>query len=94
MKYKIQRIDHAKLTQGLLRLCMMLPNYYYVACNSKDECRNLLTEIHHEALRTKFLRRNNWEPLQCAYNIQKSYERIFIESLLGKAYLEFKIVEL
>lgn len=94
MKYKIQRIDHAKLTQGLLRLCAMLPMYYYLAYERKEECMNLLNEIHHEALRTNFLRRNNWEPLQSAYNIQKSDERIFIESLRGKAYLEFKIVEL
>jgi len=93
MKYKIQRTDHAKLTQGLLRLCMMLPKFYNEAYGSKDECRILLDSIYSEALKTKFLRRNYWEPLNSAYNIQKTDDRIFIESLSGKPYLEFQIIE-
>lgn len=93
MKYKIQRTDHKKLTQGLLALCMMLPGFYYEPYGSKYDCRNLLNSIYEEALKTKFLRRNNWEPLNSAYNIQKTDDRIFIESLSGKPYLEFQIVE-
>lgn len=93
MKYKIQRTDHKKLTQGLLALCMMLPKFYYEAYDSKHECRNLLNSIYSEALKTKFLRRNNWEPLSSAYNIQKTDDRIFIESIFGKPYLEFQIIE-
>ena len=93
MKYKIQRTDHAKLTQGLLRLCSMLPKFYYEPYGSKNDCRSLLDGIYREALETKFLRRNNWEPLNSAYNIQKTDDRIFIESLSGKPYLEFQIVE-
>ena len=93
MKYKIQRTDHKKLTQGLLSLCMMLTKCYYEAYDSKYECRNLLNSIYSEALKTKFLRRNNWEPLSSAYNIQKTEDRIFIESIFGKPYLEFQIIE-
>lgn len=93
MKYKIQRTDHKKLTQGLLALCMMLPKFYYEAYGSKGECRSLLNSIYNEALKTKFLRRNNWEPLDSAYNIQKTDDRIFIESIFGKPYLEFQIIE-
>ena len=92
MKYKIQRTDHAKLTQGLLRLCCMIPSYFYRPYE-REICQSLLEEIHREALDTKFLRRNNWEPLFTAYNIKKNDEQIFIESLNGKAYLEFNIVE-
>ena len=91
--YKIQRTDHAKLTQGLLRLCCMIPKYFYQPYESKTDCRQLLATIHHLALDTQFLRRNKWEPLFTAYNIQKTDERIYIESLIGKAYLEFNIVE-
>jgi hypothetical protein len=93
MKYRIQRTDHKKLTQGLLALCMMLPKFYYEPCDCRTECRNLLNSIYQEALKTKFLRRNNWEPLNSAYNIQKTDDRIFIESIFGKPYLEFQIVE-
>ena len=93
MSYKIQRTDHAKLTQGLLYLCCVLPRFYYDTNASKVDCKNLLNSIYEEALNTKFLRRNNWEPLQSAYNILKTDDRIFIESLSGKAYLEFQIVE-
>ena len=93
MKYKIQRTDHAKLTQGLLRLCSMLSSFFYTPYDSKEDCRNLLNMIHREALDTKFLRRNNWELLLTAYNIQKTADRVFIESLKGKPYLEFQIVE-
>jgi hypothetical protein len=31
--------------------------------------------------------------LDSAYNIQKTDDRIFIESILGKPYLEFQIIE-
>ena len=93
MKYKIQRTDHAKLTQGLLRLCSMLPKFYYELYESKNDCRSLLESIYREALETKYLRRNNWEPLDSAYHIQKTDDRIFIESLSGKPYLEFQIIE-
>lgn len=92
MKYKIQRTDHAKLTQGLLRLCCMIPSYFYQP-DEREICLRLLEEIYREALDTKFLRRNNWEPLFTAYNIKKNDEQIFIESLNGKAYLEFNIVK-
>ena len=94
MKYKIQRTDHRKLTQGLLRLCAMLPNFFYEVCNSKEECFTLLNEIYREALDTKFLRRNTWEPLRSAYVIEKTDDRIYFESLQGKPYLEFNIVEI
>lgn len=93
MKYRIQRTDHAKLTQGLLSLCMMLSDFYYDSYDSKYDCRNLLNSICEEALKTKFRRRNTWEPLDSAYNIQKTDDRIFIESIFGKPYLEFLIVE-
>lgn len=93
MKYKIQRTEHAKMTQGLLRLCMMLPGYFFAPYDSKEDCKNLLETIHKEALDTTFLRRNTWEPLNSAYNIQKADDGIFIESIHGKPYLEFKIVE-
>lgn len=91
--YKIHRTDHARLTQGLLRLCCMIPSYFYKPYDSKEDCIILLNTIHREALETTFLRRNNWEPLQTAYTIQKTDERLFIESLKGKPYLEFQIVE-
>lgn len=93
MKYKIQRTDYARLTQGLLRLCMMIDSSYYQPYNRKDDCINLLDNIYREALETTFLRRNSWEPLQSAYNIKKNDDRIYIESIFGKPYLEFKIVE-
>ncbi len=93
MKYRIQRTDYAKLTQGLLRLCSMIPKFFYEPYDSKYECKNLLNTIHRQAEDTKFLRRNKWEPLLSAYRIQKTDDRIFIESIFGKPYLEFLIVE-
>ena len=93
MKYRIQRTDHAKLTQGLLRLCSMLPKFYYEPYGSKCDCMSLLDGIYREALNTQFLRRNSWQPLYSAYSIQKTDDRLFIESLSGKPYLEFLIVE-
>jgi len=65
----------------------MIPSYFYQPAE-REICLRLLEEIHRETLDTKFLRRNNWEPLFTAYNIKKNDEQIFIESLNGKAYLE------
>ena len=94
MRHKIQRIDHAKLTQGLLGLCCMIPGFiYYCPCDSKDHCEMLLRDIERIAKETTFLRRNSRVPLLCAYNIVKNDDGILFESLAGKPYLEFKIVE-
>lgn len=93
MKYKIQRKNHTELTQGLLRLCCRIPSFFYIPYDSKEECMNMLNAIHSEASEIRFLRRNNWEPLLSSYNIQKTDDRLFIESLKGKPYLEFQIVE-
>lgn len=71
----------------------MIPKFFYEPYDSKYECMNLLNTIHREAEDTKFLRRNKWEPLLSAYRIQKTDDRIFIESIFGKPYLEFLIVE-
>lgn len=94
MKYKIQRTDHAKLTQGLLRLCMMIDSSYYQPYSSIENCIHLLNNLYREAINTKFLRRNTWEPLYTEYKVIKTgdiYMRI--ESNAGKVYLEFQIVE-
>ena len=93
MKYRIVKTKHAKMTQGLLRLLSMLPSYYFDPCATKDQCRNIMRCIWQEARETKFLRRNNWEPLDTAYNIEERGDGIFIESLAGKPYLEFTIEE-
>ncbi|MBQ7181079.1 MAG: hypothetical protein IJR87_07300, partial [Bacteroidaceae bacterium] len=94
MKKKIQRTYYARRTQGLLRLCMMIDNSYYQPYSSVEDCIHLLDNIYREALDTKFLRRNTWEPLYTEYKIIKigdTYMRI--ESNAGKVYLEFQIVE-
>lgn len=93
MKYKIQRTDHAKLTQGLLRLCVMIDSSYYQPYNTKEECVNLLKAIYNEAMITTFLRRNNWEPLNSAYNIIMKDTILCVESIFGKQYLTFEIKE-
>jgi len=93
MKYKIQRTEHAKLTQGLLRLCMTLARFFYEPYDDKNICRGLLGVISRTARETTFLRRNTWEPLLSAYNILQTDDRILIESIHGKQYLEFEIVE-
>ena len=93
MKYKIQRIDYAKLTQGLLRLCVMIDSSYYQPYNTKEECVNMLKAIYNEAMETTFLRRNKWEPLNSAYNIIMKDTILCIESIFGKQYLTFEIIE-
>lgn len=94
MRYKIQRTDHRKLTQGILRLCMMIDNYYYQPYDSMEECIRLLDYIYDEALETKFLVRNAWQPLNSYYNIIKTGDTCMrIESLTGKVYIEFQIIE-
>lgn len=95
MKYRIQRTDYARLTQGLLRLCMMIDSSYYHPYSSVEACIRLLDNIYREALDTKFLRRNTWEPLYTEYKIIKTGDTYLrIESNAGKVYLEFQIVEI
>ena len=89
-KYKIVKIKHIKLTQGLLWLCAMLPSYYFDN-GSEEECERILDAILAEAKRTTFLRRNAWEPLEIYYRLKRERGRLLIESLQGKAYLEFSI---
>ncbi|MCR5818933.1 MAG: hypothetical protein K6F89_07545 [Prevotella sp.] len=92
MKYKIKRTDHKKLTQGLLRFCMMIPSYYYDA-GSREECLTLMGLIKGEFRKTTFLRRNNWEPLESAYVLRHEDERVNIYSNADKLYITFEIVE-
>ena len=91
--FKIAKIKHAKQSQGLLRLCMMLPDDYYHAYPTREACQSILHLIYNEAKSTTFLRRNKWEPLDSAYNIIEEDNRIFIESIFRKPYLEFVIQE-
>lgn len=92
MKYKIEKIKHASLTPVLLRLCAILPDYYFDS-GSKEESERILDAIREEAERTKFLLRNTWVPLESHYTMKKERDRLLIESLQGKTYLEFRIVE-
>lgn len=92
MDYRVEKIKHTKLTQGLLRLCAMLPSYYFDS-GSKEESERIILEIYSEAKRTTFLRRNAWVPLESHYTLKKERDRLLIESLQGKMYLEFRIVE-
>lgn len=91
MKYRVEKIKHAKLTQGLLRLCAMLPSYYFDS-GSEEECERIILEIYSEAKRTTFLRRNAWVTLESHYTLKKERDRLLIESLHGKEYLEFIII--
>ncbi len=89
MKYKIKRTDHKKLTQGLLRFCMMIPSFYYEP-GSKEECVTLMELIKKEFKNTTFLRRNNWEPLLTANSINyQGYGKFEVVSLADNLYNTF-----
>jgi len=92
MKYKIEKIKHARLTPVLLRLCAMLPDYYFES-GSKEESERILDVIREEAERTKFLLRNTWVPLESHYTIKRNGDSLLFVSLQGKTYLEFRIIE-
>lgn len=92
MKYKIEKIKHASLTPVLLRLCAVLPDYYYDS-GSKEESERILDAIREEAERTKFLLRNTWVPLESHYSMKRDGDSLLFVSNQGKTYLEFRIVE-
>lgn len=92
MKYKIEKLKHASLTPVLLRLCAILPDYYYDS-GSKEESERILDAIHEEAKRTKFLLRNTWVPLESHYTVKRDGDSLLFVSVQGKTYLEFRIVE-
>lgn len=92
MKYKIEKIKHASLTPVLLRLCAVLPDYYFDS-GSKEESERILDAIREEAKRTKFLLRNTWVPLESHYTVKRDGDSLLFVSVQGKTYLEFRIVE-
>lgn len=92
--YKIVKTEHAKKTQGILRLLAALPSFMYEPVKTKEECQNMLRTIYNKAMDTEYLRRNTWEPLYTAYTIgQPNDGQMIIESNKGKLYLKFVIEE-
>lgn len=91
--WKIKRTDFKRLSQGLLRMNMMIPSYYYDKGN-EDECRRILDDIVRIANETEFLRRNKRERLTSAYTISRKGEKcVEVESLEGNLYQRFEVVE-